>query len=66
MSLDEIENTTPLYSWEQRLGKRCPCGKCQATPMLGMSWWKNLGFNTATPCAVALRAAGYRDMSWDS
>jgi len=30
------------------------------TGMLGSSWYKNLGFNTACACAAQLYAAGFR------
>ena len=38
----------------------CPCGTCVPRPMLGTSWWKNLGFNQPTDCAIGLREQGYR------
>lgn len=36
---------------------------CVPRPMLGMSGWKNLGFNTTCNCAKALHSAGFRYMS---
>jgi hypothetical protein len=36
---------------------------CTPHPMLGMSWWKNLGFGTACDCAEALAKQGFRYQS---
>lgn len=36
---------------------------CVPRPMLGMSDWKNLGFNTVCKCVVALHRAGFRHRS---
>jgi hypothetical protein len=41
----------------------CPCGECKPRNMMGMSWWKNLGFNFPTECAVALREQGHTYIS---
>lgn len=41
----------------------CPCGECKPRNMLGMSWWKNLGFNTPNDCAHTLYKQGYRHIS---
>jgi hypothetical protein len=37
----------------------CPCGTCKPRHMLGRSWWKLLGFNAPTDCAVELRNQGH-------
>jgi|GEM_PF-4600783 len=42
------------------LNTGCPCGTCVPRPMLGMSWWKNLGFHNATTCAKELHEQGHR------
>tara|TARA_B100000029_G_C17234332_1_gene836550 strand:+ start:272 stop:487 length:216 start_codon:yes stop_codon:yes gene_type:complete len=36
---------------------------CVPHPMLGMSGWKNLGFNSACKCAEALYKEGFRYMN---
>jgi hypothetical protein len=39
----------------------CSCGSCKPRLMLGTSWWKNLGFNTAHGnCAEELYPQGHR------
>ena len=38
----------------------CPCGECKPRNMMGMSWWKNLGFNSPNDCTHALYEQGHR------
>lgn len=42
--------------------KRCD-PPCKPRPMLGMSWWKNLGFNSPCDCAEYYAAKGFQYMS---
>lgn len=59
---DELLNF--LYTQHEEAGQflntGCPCGTCVPSVMIGMSWWKRLGFNSPTDCAEALREEGHR------
>jgi hypothetical protein len=39
------------------------CCDLKPRPMLGMSWWKNLGFNSPCKCCEQLADGGYRYIS---
>jgi hypothetical protein len=49
--------SSEMPEWAKNF-KRC----CTTAPrsMLGMSWWKNLGFNSPCSCTEQLYAAGCR------
>lgn len=42
----------------------CKCGNCKPHTMIGMSWWKKLGFNSPLEgCAEYLAEKGFRHIS---
>ena len=53
--MDKYENR-----YNENYKSPCPCGECIPSNMLGMSWWKNLGFNSPNTCAEALYKQGHR------
>lgn len=62
MTIEEWNAAQQKDACAQALEQACE-PPCVPHPMLGMSGWKNLGFNTACNCAEALHRAGFRYMS---